>query len=62
MSRQSCCVMCKVLCIIGGIELFKTVYQNAHVNVFGRRFISFHGYFIFSVPLLTFIKTKGKMC
>jgi len=30
--------------------------------VFVRRFIPVDGYFIFSVPLLTFINTRGNIC
>ena len=45
------------------LTLSLPVYQNAHVNiVFARRFIAFDVYFIFTVPLLTFINTKENMC
>ena len=65
MSRQSCYVMCKVLCIFAQgflLTLSLPVYQNAHVHVnsvcekvYSIRCLF---YFIFSVPLLT--KYKGK--
>ena len=54
--------MFKVLCILAGNKLTVPVYQNAHVSflaylkiVFARTFIPVDVYFIFSVPLLTFI-------
>ena len=52
----------KVLCILAGRTLSLPVYQNAHVNSVARRFIPFDVYFIFSVPLLTFINTKANIC
>ena len=53
--------VCLRLCVFL-LALSLPVYQNAHVKmVFARRFIPFDVYFIFSVPLSTFINTKGNV-
>ena len=43
------------------LTLSLPVYQNAHVDVFARRFIPFDVYCIFSVQLVTFINAKGNI-
>ena len=66
MSRQSCYAMCKVLCIFVQrflLTLNVPVYQNAHVKSVWEKVYCIRCLFYFSsVPLLTFINTKGNMC
>ena len=52
--------VCLKFCSFYLADIELTVYQNVHVN--RRRFIPFDVYFIFTVPLVTFINTKGNNC
>ena len=51
--------VCLKFCSFYLADIELTVYQNAHVN---KGFIPFDVYFIFTVPLVTFINTKGNNC
>ena len=64
MSRQSCCAMCKVLCIfVQGflLTLSFPVYQNAHVNSIYENFYCIRCLFYFQCSTTVNIyKYKGK--